>query len=136
MGVDVVIKAVGHVTDEQLAEVNARMVEWITDGLYLEDDCEALNRDEYEPDTLEVSTWWRYYGPGHERGPWPQIYRCIRAVQAWLPQCRVYYGSDASDEVTEVTDDYLASIWAHYNGSEGDRYHAYFRELAARKERP
>lgn len=120
MGIDAVIKAVGPVTDDQLAEANARVTEWIRHGLWAEPGNTALERYAWEDDTIEVTSWWRYYGPGYERGPWPDIYRCIRAVQAWLPQCRVYYGGDSSDHVDEVTDEFLREMWAHYSGPDSD----------------
>lgn len=73
-----------------------------------------------------VETHWieRYYEPGYERGNWPKIYGCIRAIQRLFPGAIIRYGSD-SDHWRDrpiVTDEFLESVWEHYMGPDGHAY--------------
>ena len=71
---------------------------------------------------VNVCTMSRYYGPGYERGPWPDIYGAIRTLQAAFPEAKVFYGGDTSDDGIECTGEYLAEIWEHFLGPHGNDY--------------
>lgn len=120
MGVDVNLYAEGEVTDEELAAAealfSARSMLDHYDGSY-------LSRAKYS-DVLRVerNTLSRFYGEGYERGPWPAIYGDILLMRAAFPNCTIHYGGDGSDDCPEATDDYLADIWAHFVGPNGDAY--------------
>ncbi|TIC78798.1 hypothetical protein [Nocardioides sp. GY 10127] len=79
---------------------------------------------------VEVNTLSRYYGPCYERGNWPRIYGAIRVLQAAFPGEKVFYGGDSSDDGVECTEEYLAEVWAHFLGPNGDAYRT--RMAAAR----
>jgi hypothetical protein len=75
---------------------------------------------------LVISGMSRYYGPGYERGPWPQIYAAIRAVREMYPCHVVRYGGDIADwQYHAIADDeYLEKVWRHWLGPHGDDYHS------------
>ena len=124
MGVDVNLYAEGVVTDQELAEAEKYMEARCSYMRWRDDqDTGLLERSRFEPNRIEVSTGVRYYGPGYERGSWPQIYGAIAALRAALPNCKVFYGGDTTDDGIEATDEYLASIWRHWLGPHGDDYH-------------
>lgn len=61
----------------------------------------------------------RYYGPGCERGYWPQIYAYIRFLRAYIPlltknevEVDVWYGGDDGSCYALMTDDVLNEYWA------------------------
>src|SRR5690349_3019641 len=125
MGIDVNLYAEGEVSDEELAAANLYMInrcdiadDWQKTG-------NVLNRDDEEWFTaprVALSTMVRFYGEGYERGPWPNIYGAIRLLQTALPGCKVFYGGDSTDDGIECTEEYLAEVWAHFLGPNGDDY--------------
>lgn len=66
----------------------------------------------------------RYYGPGYERGDWPEIYAAIRMMKKSFPGKKVYYHGDNHDfhPRYECTPEYLDAIWDHYLGSHYNDY--------------
>lgn len=129
MGVDVNLYAVGPVTDEQLDAANDFLVSRGVTGYDIDtgrDTAPPLQRDRWADDgriSCEIST--RYYGPGYERGHWPQIHNAIVCLRVALPQCQVFYDGDYSDDGALVTDDLLAEIWTHWLGPNGQAYRAF-----------
>lgn len=125
MGIDVNLYVEADVSPERLnaAEEVLRARSTIPDArngraLVVEDD-DWLPRPRVSLYTLS-----RYYGPGYERGDWPSIYGAIRLMQALFPEAKVYYGGDSSDDGCECTDEYLAEVWEHFLGPNGDDYRA------------
>ena len=65
----------------------------------------------------------RYYGTGYERGHWPYIHSIFLLLKHHFPDAQLYYGGDAEpEECVEVTDGYVASLWAHWLSPEGEKY--------------
>lgn len=122
MGVDVNCYAVGDVSDEQLEQANLFLTERRVTGGYDDDRPPLVRYDHPDGERIEWATLDRYYGPGYERGWWPNIYNGIRCIRAALPQCAVYYGGDTMDYAPEATDEWLNSIWDHWLGPDGMAY--------------
>lgn len=79
------------------------------------DDCGGVDA------TFEVSTTWRFYGPGYERGPWPIIAHTLMALLACDNVDAVWYFSDASDGgEPQFTREQVLEYAMHYM-REGDR---------------
>ena len=55
-----------------------------------------------------------YYGPNYERGHWPDLAAILEFLRRRIPEGRVWYGSDAADEVTVVSDDWMSTMWTHW----------------------
>lgn len=137
MGIDVNLYAEGDVTDEQLAAAN----DYLTKRCDIADDWDKSgqvlvreDRDWYDRPRVTLKTFVRYYGECYERGPWPAIYGAIRLMQTCLPDCRIFYGGDTSDEGLEVDDEYLTEMWAHYLGPNGDDYREFHRRREAERQ--
>lgn len=130
MGVDVNLYVEIAPTDAELAAADAFFVARSRIGdAWQENDDKILYRDVeewFESPRVAVSTLARYYGPGYERGDWPTIYGAIRVLQAAFRGAKVFYGGDSSDDGVECTDEYLAEIWRHFLGHDGDAYHQSF----------
>lgn len=130
MGLDVNLYAVGSaVSDERVAEINDLFLrrcrvadQYEVDGVVK---WHAVERDADEGRVV-VNTTCHYYGPGYERGDWPGIYGAIRLLQAALPGATVYYTHDGVDDGVECSEEYLAEIWGHFLGPNGNAYHERF----------
>jgi hypothetical protein len=105
MGVDVEFKARFHEppSKELLDDLLAAFREaWPADAYYSDKGYRLPDLEWTEDDgvrTLECCTLSRYYAPGHERGPWPEI----RAMGDWLAVrlgelAEVRYGCDSDPE--------------------------------------
>ena len=122
MGIDVNLYAEADPSPEELTAVeeffNARSnIGYAAEAVLTVDDEEWFSSPRVTVDTMS-----RYYGPGYERGPWPDIYGAIRVLQAAFPEAKVFYGGDTSDDGIECTDEYLAEIWEHFLGPHGNDY--------------
>ncbi|MCP5028568.1 MAG: hypothetical protein GY929_20010 [Actinomycetia bacterium] len=118
MGVDVNLYAIGEVSDEELNQADAWFFARAREDLNRADatyDQELANR-------IKVNTPARFYGPGYERGHWPDIYNMIRCLQAALPGCTVHYGGDSEDDALEVTEEMLSETWGHWLSDDGLNY--------------
>ncbi len=82
-----------------------------------------IPRGDYEflPDDLPRSTTIiqahpssAYYGPGYERGDWPELAAIIEYLRHRLNGVTVWYGDDASDVVRETTRTLLDEMWAYW----------------------
>ena len=101
MGIDAVFKARTSVptTPEQFSTLSAALAERFPDRS-VGRQFPHLTFDEFEPvQTLEIVTLHRYYGPGYERGHWPDL----REVGDWLVDAvgergEVRYGGDSAGE--------------------------------------
>lgn len=137
MGVDVVIKARLHqppMGPEAFDDLQRAFRErYPADDYYSDKDYRNpdLGFDEYEPaQTIEVSTFWRYYGKGYERGPWPEI----KEMGDWLAMmlgetAEVRYGGDSADEWEYLTPwpEVRTENDAHYEAVGHEPYRAMFR---------
>ena len=57
----------------------------------------------HAPGVLRVELETAYYGPGYERGYWPEIAAVLEFLRRRLPAARVWYGRDDGDWVREVS---------------------------------
>lgn len=59
-----------------------------------------------------------YYGENYERGDWPELCAIIEFLRARIPESRVWYGPDTSDDLTLVSRKWLDDMWEYwaYNG--------------------
>lgn len=64
--------------------------------------------------THELSSCTRYYGPGYERGPWPDIAAYLLELLADPNIEAVGYGGDSSDDRELVTLEWLTQMNLHY----------------------
>lgn len=116
MGIDVNLYAEGIVTDAELAAAVKFFKDRALRG--------TPKRSGYEPNHIDIDMGGaRYYAPGYERGPWPEIAVCIMATVAAFPNCVVHYGGDSDWESPIVDEDVLTNTWAHYLGPNWDDYH-------------
>jgi hypothetical protein len=125
MGLDVNLYAEADPTPEDLARAEEFFTARSELGDPWGDDKRVLvasMEDWFQYPRVEVQTLDRYYGEGYERGNWPRIYGGIRVLQAAFPGCRVFYGSDSTDDGQECTDEMLARVWEHFLGPRGDDY--------------
>ena len=133
MGVDVNLYVTGDVSDEDAVRVNALLLDrcdrfvddWTGEGVVFSP------TDAYDEPRWQVSTMARYYGPGYERGPWAEIAAAIILLRHALPGRTVHYGGDSDDACPVVDDEYLAEIWAHWAGPDGDDYHSHMERREA-----
>ena len=134
MGVDVEIKA-RPVGPTGLAEPLDTLREKFRATFAVEHDFDErrypdLAWDDYDPvPTLEVRTLMRYYGPGYERGHWPDI----KAMGDWLANtlgdsAEVRYGGDSADEWDELTPwpEARAECEAHWQAHANEPYRRAF----------
>lgn len=56
----------------------------------------------------------RYYGPGYERGPWPEIAAYLLTLLADKDVEAVGYGGDSGDHREPVTLEWLTQMNLHY----------------------
>ncbi|HEU5026635.1 MAG TPA: hypothetical protein VFV01_17090 [Spirillospora sp.] len=132
MGIDVNLYAEGHVPDDRLAEASAYLLARCSIVDTFDGKWPVLARENsYDRPRVVLSTMSRYYGPGYERGDWPSIYGAIRLLRAALPECRVFYGGDSSEDGQECTDEFLSEMWDHFLGPHGDDYR---RDIRAQNE--
>jgi hypothetical protein len=64
--------------------------------------------------THELSSLTRYYGPGYERGPWPDIAATLLELLADENIEDVGYGGDSDEYVEPVTLAWLTQMNLHY----------------------
>lgn len=114
MGVDCEIgfDSAVPLTERQVANLNGRLREAMgcgeTSRLKI-----RLPQEYEEGRQYVVENEWRFYGPGYERGPWPQI----RAVIAWLGanvNGPIYYGGDCDDAIPRFGPANMAHVDAHW----------------------
>lgn len=72
---------------------------------------------------LQVKLETAYYGPGYERGYWPEIAAVLESLRRRLPAARVWYGRDDGDWVREVTAESLDALWGHWADHGGRPYY-------------
>lgn len=109
-------------------QIGIEGAEWLPDHPLAFRVLELLEVEEYidqlDNGWLEIGSAYRFYGPGYERGYWPQIYGALRALMAMYPDKRITYGGDGYDvdQNPDVTPERLDEIWAHWLGPDGDAY--------------
>src|SRR5689334_7021691 len=119
MGIDIQIYVKGDVSDEELDRARDEWDFRIYDA--------RLERSDWDHDKGRVQvdqTYIRYWGPGYERGPWPQIASWIEAMSAAFPNRDICYGGDDDDDETIpiVTDDMMRKFWAHWRSPKAHDY--------------
>ncbi len=72
---------------------------------------------------LQVRLMGAYYGPGYERGWWPEIAAVLEFLRRQLPNSQVWYGRDDGDWVREVTAESLDALWDHWAKHGGRPYY-------------
>ena len=65
-----------------------------------------------------------YYGPGYERGAWPEIVSVLEFLIRRLPTAQIWYGPDSGDLVDEVTPQMLDQLWQHWAEHGGRPYYS------------
>lgn len=85
----------------------------------------TYNEDE---DIYEVNIFMRYYGPGYERGYWPDIYATLFWLQNRFPKSKIYYYGDSGGEESEklVTSELIINNFQHWIKYGHDPYRRYF----------
>lgn len=88
----------------------------------------AENSDLYKAKeaTHQLDVPWRYYGPHYERGPWPYMVAALMILISSPDIEKVWYGGDSSDELKEVTPQYLNEISLHFMTHGNRPYRAIF----------
>lgn len=78
--------------------------------------CRMVDANEWAPEgaTHEIDQFWRYYGPGYERGPWPDIAAVLMALHASPDVETVWYFGDCSDGDAPFTPQRVQEFSAHY----------------------
>lgn len=106
MGVDVTfaVRTAERMTDEEFARVQADFYAAFPDT-ETPHQFPSFERDDEEPNAVEIQSLDRYYGPAYSRGFWPQI----RAMGDWLvlrfgEAAGVRYGGDYSRGWNELPD--------------------------------
>lgn len=128
MGIDVNLYAETTATADQLEAARS-----VFRRSAISDDYESNGKVHWRCLEFEDETDWRgprvvanvtcrYWGIAYERGDWPSIYGAIRLLQAAFPEAQVFYGGDTSDDGDLCTDEYLAELWAHFLGPNGNAY--------------
>ena len=131
MGLDVSIRVKGPVSYEELEAAD----KFVKARVFAPPDYEDkwfvhLGENGEEAQFVTLS---RYYGPGYERGNWPDIYGYVRLTQAAFPGHEVYYGSDSGYRLgLLVTEEFLQSLWDWYLGPHGNDYHQDWKNIERR----
>jgi hypothetical protein len=135
MPVDAYIFATGDksVEEQSIRDLSSDLAEAIGPDRFVDFDgagvVHQVPRGEYNilpddlpraPCVLEVRLASPYYGPGYERGSWPEIAAVLEFLRRRLPGAQVWYGPDDGDWVREVTADSLDALWSHW-AQHGDR---------------
>jgi len=123
MGLDALITSSGTLTPEKLLEYRRR-VGYKMDGRTHHDGSEVVHLEQ-RGGLVEAYTLERYYGPGYERGNWPQIYGRIMAMRAIFGN--VDYRSDTAypeevSDLQEFTDMDAEDMWRHWMSPNWDDY--------------
>lgn len=99
--------AASDVEDYGLRPENANKVVWTQDG----DPVIAADDEQF----IKVNLFGRYYGPGYERGNWPNLRACIFWLKTKLPKGEVWYGGDSGGECAQhASDAFLADMDRHW----------------------
>ncbi|MEO5803663.1 MAG: hypothetical protein ABIR24_09035 [Verrucomicrobiota bacterium] len=72
---------------------------------------------------LEVDLSTPYYGPGYQRGYWPEIAATIEFLRHRLPTAKIWYGEDCSSDVHEMTPETTNELWHFWALNGGRRYY-------------
>lgn len=95
--------------------------DWIPEGRHALEIIDVYSQDgpdilpEIGEQFIEAHLSDRYYGPGYERGDWPNIFAVFMWLKANIPECFVWYGGDSSGvEAEEMTPEFLNRMWQHY----------------------
>ncbi len=70
-----------------------------------------------------------YYGPGYERGYWPEIVATLEYLNRRCTHGEVWYGRDDGNWVQNVTPQYLDELWNHWATYGGRPYYQHRPEL-------
>ena len=130
MGLNAEIWVLGEHPVEQVEKAEALFANRLP-GFLLNN---RIDVNPYGDSMLNLGGLGRYYGPGYERGNWPEIYAAIRLAQYCFPDSVVIYTPDSEipdpdDEATSA--DELADIWRHWLGENGHAYYENYRAWRA-----
>jgi hypothetical protein len=73
---------------------------------------------------LEAHLLTPYYGPGYERGTWPEIAAVLEFLRRRIPDAQVWYGADAGDQVEEIVDESMRKMWNYWATHGGRPYYS------------
>jgi len=78
--------------------------------------CRMLPVADWAPEgaTHAIDQWWRYYGRGYERGPWPTIAAVLMTLHASPDVETVWYFGDSNDGDDPFTPERVQELCAHY----------------------
>ena len=76
---------------------------------------------------LSVRLCTPYYGEGYERGDWPDIAATLEFLRHRVSGGRVWYGPDGTDQVDEVTDEFMHKMWDYWSRYGGRPYYEGWR---------
>ena len=127
-------------TDVQLDEksvkvLNDDLIDQFTNDRFIgPDDCALtlVSPDEYQffedeltgsATLIEAHPITAYYGPGYERGYWPELATIIEFLRRRVPDSRVWYGEDCSGKVSETTEQWMSNMWDYWAANGGRPYH-------------
>jgi hypothetical protein len=77
---------------------------------------------------LSVRLCTPYYGQGYERGFWPEIAATLEFLRHRLPAARVWYGPDGTDQVEQVSSEFLDRLWDYWSRYGGRPYYEKWRQ--------
>jgi hypothetical protein len=72
---------------------------------------------------LRVQLCTPYYGKGYERGYWPEIAATLEFLRHRLPEARIWYGADGTEQAEEVNSEFLQQLWSYWSQHGGRPYH-------------
>jgi hypothetical protein len=79
--------------------------------------------------THEVRTGWRHYGPGYERGPWPDIAAVLMRLMQAPNVDIVWYDGDSGWELARMDASRLLEITTHWLANGTQPYSRLFEEF-------
>lgn len=132
MGIDAEIYGVGDITDARLREAEEFFIHRGPNGFARSDETgHFLYRRDANPQVIQLQTMSRWYGPGYERGWWPDIALALETFRRAAPELTIYYEDDTTceyDRQIEYTPRLASQMWDHYFSPLGDAYYERWKD--------
>lgn len=72
----------------------------------------------------QVGLFGRYYGPGYERGNWPDLSMLLKWLKIGIPNVEfIFYGGDSDENYELVSDRFISDMDAYYLSENGRNYY-------------